>query len=505
MPTKSFLETIDEKNPTFLKENAGQFLVDQTNGKNYRVTSTGVVEINALPVNTKPDQFIIFNETTGLIDKAMQKSGSFKNTEGWKFAKVAPSAENNWLGKGVEASPGGVTKIGFDITPGQASQEQIAKFNEGDFNIAVADKSPLKNEAIAKANPGVTANQNFINALYQEQFNRDATQTELDKFAGRTVKDASNIILGADKSPFSIKQETPTQPTGQNAIQLPSGQIISPDDPNFEEFSKVEGATEVSSDLSELENNPFYQNLSDDLKFIAETMQELVNETDPQRKAQLEEAIELAREEVDPFNKVMVDFALQSIPDQFRLSKLTTQEKLRRNQETLKEIGNLTEDATFEEQQALGSIARTFERNIETLESNLAEGGQTFGSRRAQEERFIGEQNLDIIQSTQRGTRAQLRRLDQQRKDTQEQEKLTREAGEATLKNIARIGEETLGTERFKDLGLKDLGGQAIKPVGTTGEKGFIGTLEAQRAEQIRSLADTFANFANPKEINKLF
>ena len=54
---------------------------------------------------------------------------------------------------------------------------------------------------ISKADPNA-ANSGYINALYQEKFRRDATQAELDKFTTNTVKDASNLILGQDMSPF---------------------------------------------------------------------------------------------------------------------------------------------------------------------------------------------------------------------------------------------------------------------------------------------------------------
>ncbi len=61
----------------------------------------------------------------------------------------------------------------------------------------------LKNPAIATANPGVKANKNYINALYQEVYWRNATQAELNRFESSTVKDAANIILGSANSPFS--------------------------------------------------------------------------------------------------------------------------------------------------------------------------------------------------------------------------------------------------------------------------------------------------------------
>lgn len=61
----------------------------------------------------------------------------------------------------------------------------------------------LKNQNIASANPASTVNRAFIDALYKEKYGRYATDTEYNKFKSNTVKDASNIILGQELSPFT--------------------------------------------------------------------------------------------------------------------------------------------------------------------------------------------------------------------------------------------------------------------------------------------------------------
>ena len=78
----------------------------------------------------------------------------------------------------------------------------------------------IKNKNISKANPNAIANDGFINALYQEAYQRDATLNELAKFNTRTVKDASNIILGAKNSPFSNKSNNKPKPTSENKPML---------------------------------------------------------------------------------------------------------------------------------------------------------------------------------------------------------------------------------------------------------------------------------------------
>lgn len=55
--------------------------------------------------------------------------------------------------------------------------------------------------AIFKALPDSIANNNYINALYQYAYKKPATQAELNKFSGMTVKDAANTIIGKS-SPF---------------------------------------------------------------------------------------------------------------------------------------------------------------------------------------------------------------------------------------------------------------------------------------------------------------
>ena len=69
---------------------------------------------------------------------------------------------------------------------------------------------------ISKADPNA-ANSGYINALYQEKFRRDATQAELDKFTTNTVKDASNLILGQDMSPF---RDVPNTDIGNTPTQI---------------------------------------------------------------------------------------------------------------------------------------------------------------------------------------------------------------------------------------------------------------------------------------------
>jgi hypothetical protein len=68
-------------------------------------------------------------------------------------------------------------------------------------------------------NPSAIANRAYIQSLYRQKYGRNATDAEIAKFGGRTVRDASNLILGQAASPFGGRSQaiapTPDAPAGQ--------------------------------------------------------------------------------------------------------------------------------------------------------------------------------------------------------------------------------------------------------------------------------------------------
>lgn len=95
-------------------------------------------------------------------------------------------------------------KYGRDATPAELEQFK-GKTVKDTANLILGPDSPysLNNKAIGDADPTKKANDGFINSLYQEQYGRDATTEELSQYSGKTVRDASNLILGQNKSPFT--------------------------------------------------------------------------------------------------------------------------------------------------------------------------------------------------------------------------------------------------------------------------------------------------------------
>lgn len=82
---------------------------------------------------------------------------------------------------------------------------------------------PIDSQQLSAANPLAIANASYINALYRKKFGRGATRQELAKFAGRSVKDSANLVLGSS-SPFT-GQTTPTTTTSPDAGASESDQL----------------------------------------------------------------------------------------------------------------------------------------------------------------------------------------------------------------------------------------------------------------------------------------
>ena len=260
-------------------------------------------------------------------------------------------------------------------------------------------------------------------------------------------------------------------------------------------------------DLPEsIANSAEFQSLTDDEKALLELKWTAIVSKQDETKQRASDAFDQALAEVSPFSRVLVKFALDQIPDQFSTTKLSLENQLTNNQETLAEIDKIREDLPLEQQQQLNEISRNFERNIEGVEEQMADRGLSFSTKRTDLENFIGQQNLELVQSTKRGFSQRIREVDRAKKQTERQQELTRKAGEAQLKQIARGAEEVVGTERAEGLDLKGLGGEAIKPIGgTDGTKKFIGTLEQQRREKVAGLTESIKNLDNPQAVENLF
>lgn len=245
-----------------------------------------------------------------------------------------------------------------------------------------------------------------------------------------------------------------------------------------------------------------YQRLSDEMKKITELVANANNAKNEEEAKLALEALEQAKKIVNPYSKAMVDLAIINIPNNFNLEKLTAENKIFQAQNALNEIGAQINDLPLEEQQTFGEIARNFEQNITTLEDQSADAGLTYSTKRTDLERFVGQQNIDLVQSTERSFASKQRKLETAKKEQERQNDLLTKASEAQLKAIAQEAEMLVGTEKFNQLGLKGLGGEIVKPAieGTV----LKGSLEDERQQQLLKLSEQIRQFGGG-DLGKLF
>ena len=200
----------------------------------------------------------IYNQNPSLVSSVVGNKGvSAITTNNAVSDKIANAEDPNRKGRTLDfvdvKTLENAYGIKADFESGKLAQVAPGVFvpagnvATGKSSVAQTTSVELKNAGIAKSNPTAIANKNFINALYQEGFNRDATQKELDIFADKyTVKDSANIILGAKRSPFF--STTKTSPD------------ITPSSP------------EAASLSGDFKNNDTYKNLSSDQQQLVDTV-----------------------------------------------------------------------------------------------------------------------------------------------------------------------------------------------------------------------------------------
>lgn len=391
----------------------------------------------------------------------------------------------------------------------------------------------LKNANIAKAKPSSISNRAFIDALYKEKYGRYATNTEYERFKSSTVKDASNVILGQKESPFAnavvpkaltapIAPVSPTRtitPEQKKQLDVVSSKPV--EQQSTTDKSNIKYATEklgyVSPQKQEelpqpqsqpensFQSSPEYQALNDDLKALADTINNALTATDEQTRLTAQEALAQAREIVDPYSKVILGFALDSIPNDFRVKKLSIEDQIINNQKSQEAISELMKTAPLEQQMELDQMRRSYENNINTIQDQAAESGLTFSSKRTDLERLIGQQNMDMMTSSKRSYANKLKTYESSQEEAKRQAELIKAAGEQTLKGIARGAEEKLGTQGYKKLGLTDLSGNTLEALGGTGNTPeYGGSIEQDRQSMILNLAQQVGQYKDPEELRKL-
>ena len=268
---------------------------------------------------------------------------------------------------------------------------------------------------------------------------------------------------------------------------------------------QIQTATGVSIP-AEVANSDAYQSLPEDVRGVLDAYIAATTAQDEQTRARAQEALKQAQEIVDPYSKILLKFALDAIPDNFRVEKQSLEDKITSYNATLQEIGAQMNELPLAQQQELQAIQRSYEGNIKTLQDNLAGAGLAYSSTRADLERQLALETQDIQRSTSRGYETRLRQLQTQREENERTKKLVQAAGEAQLKALARGAEEQVGTSEYNKLVNEGKLAGAPAAIGATEGTGeFGGTLESERQAQILQLGQTIQNYQNPEILKNLY
>ena len=341
----------------------------------------------------------------------------------------------------------------------------------------------LKNQGISQADPNAQANAGFINALYQEGFGRDATQPELDKFVGNSVKDASNVILGQQRSPF----------TGATSPITPPGDTTSP----------VASDTGVIGDVSTTAPPEDFQGLLDGLiandPFLADQLKS------PEAKAQFgalspelqSSYLQLLRSLEDKIEAgEVINPDIEINPEQ--AAKFLTQAQNELDPFYAEQIGNIRQDldTSFTRLQddfdkGIRRAEDPFKQNLEAQAQQEADRGLAFSSgRQEREQRSVDQQQQSIDDFA---TQAQ------------------RNVQDASVLGERKLGSDVFGTIQRPDLQSATVGTQGFTRTPSrnlfTPQGELIGDIPKQRETAIRGraseLESTFRGQRN-LDLNKL-
>lgn len=225
---------------------------------------------------------------------------------------------------------------------------------------------------------------------------------------------------------------------------------------------------------AELLNDPAFQQLTDDQKLVALYQEKIQREDNVQKQAWMEEALNEAIEQSEPYMKNELRIAQDEVKRGFAEAKgdyKTSAEILNRRIDNIEQ--DLEENKEFlsmEQQAELSRVAQGYEIQRDNLVETHALSGMTFSTKRQLAEKRMTDEEKGIVESTKRQYNKKIADLQKEadRGDLEAQkqlEDLQRQLNE-DLTRMGREFEEEYGTENLPPeiLGIqnKQASGQPI-------------------------------------------
>lgn len=361
----------------------------------------------------------------------------------------------------------------------------------------------LKNLNIGKANPDVTVNDNFINALFVEASGRNATAKELARFRGLKVKDVANLVLGAEKSPFfkagkgetkmetAARQRAKAQKTGIPATPELLRANKGNDDSGKNTTIQVPGSKKTIKLPDALANNPYFKQLDPEQQALIAYNWQIQKSQNEETKKLFADALDEASKQADPYWREQFNIAKDEVGRTIAgyQADLTEREAEleRRKTEIQQDLSSESQFMDAEKQATLATQAQNYEIEAEQLREQMAAQGISSSTISSRAKARKAQANQGVVEGIER-------RATRDKNILQTTASRNLEDVAANLLNIRRKTTEAItGIVRGAEAKLGSAEAGTISGVSGYLSGNITGSMAEQKAQDILTRAQTLA------------
>jgi len=258
------------------------------------------------------------------------------------------------------------------------------------------------------------------------------------------------------------------------------------------------GGTVGSNASYDLENDPNYQALPDDLKKAAAYFENVGLASNTEQGTKLINALQTAASQSDAYMKQFYNIAADSLirtSEQYQSIFGTESERLnKRITEINEDLAKNKEFLTLEEQSDLTRISNEYKANLQSTQGTMAAAGLTQSTIRSEAEKRLSEQQTGLVEDTQRQYGKKITELETSaqrgNKEAQTQlDELKRNLG-YNITNLGREAEQYLGSSNMPAI-------SGYSPLG-----GLSGTYNEDKLKDIALRAGTLLGESNMESLN---
>lgn len=277
--------------------------------------------------------------------------------------------------------------------------------------------------------------------------------------------------------------------------------IISYTEENLKKaINSLGGKTAISSkDLSDIQ---YFNNLTPDLQQAAIFLNDKLNQADTEENKNIINQLEQAKNAAEPYFASQIRILEDALTRNLEATKFDYNSNKNLLETRIKEVEEdlrtKSEDLSIDKKAQLERLKRTYEVDLENLQTGIANAGLTYSTKRQTAESRLAENQRSLVEDTQRQYERNLRDLQTQARrgikqgQTQLEELKTKYGMSAT--DILRKYETEIGTKN-----LPSLPEYGVEPLGN-----IFGSLAEERRREELSLTEALSNLSNPFDFSKL-